>query len=96
MDMHTGTKLSVTFSLSEPKQVLAALTAGILLQMALANTPERHCIMKKNQKLKNYFPESDLQWNPNGTDRNHRIFGYCIFNAKYNIIYKTVAILLAY
>jgi hypothetical protein len=28
------------------KQVLAALTAGILLQMALANTPEKHCIMK--------------------------------------------------
>jgi hypothetical protein len=59
--------------------------------MALANTPEKHCIMKiRNHKSR--VPEPYLQWDPNGTDR-YRIFG-CFFNAKYNVITtKTVAIL---
>jgi hypothetical protein len=59
--------------------------------MALANTPEKHFIMK-NRNHKSRVPEPYLQWDPNGTDRSSEYLLY--FNAKYNVITtKTVAIL---
>jgi hypothetical protein len=91
MDMHTGTKLSVTFSLLA--SVLAALTAGIFYSKWRRRIHGKALYYeKKSETKKIIFSESDLQWNPNGTDRNHRdIWLIVIFQCEIQYVYKTVA-----